>query len=145
MDRVAIRISRFEDQDAYRRVLDLLVGLYPTRPACEFEVGLARLPCLVSHDADRRAAEALQAALEARGAAVRVLPAESAQSLMPVDNDGIPASQTVSASPEVDLAFLRNSSSSRHARPSGSHRALPSDIRAIDSGDWTHDKAPWEG
>ena len=144
MDRVAIRVSRFEDQDAYRRVLDLLTGLYPTRPASEFEVALARLPCLVSHDADLRAAEALQAALEACGAVVRVLPAESAQPLMPVDNEGIPASQTVLASPEVDLTFLRKSSSSRHPGLSGSRRAQPSDIRAVDSGDWTHDKAPWE-
>ncbi len=144
MDRVAIRISRFEDQDAYRRVLDLLTGLYPKRPASEFEVALARLPCLLSHDADPRAAEALQFALEARGAAVRVLPAESARHRMPVEGDGSLIRQTLLVSPEVDLDFLRKPSSSRRPGPSGSARALPSDTRAPGSGSWTPDKAPWE-
>jgi hypothetical protein len=143
VDRVAIRISRFEDQDAYRRVLELFLGLYPHRPAEDFEQALARLPCLVSHDADPRAADALQAALEARGASVIVLPIEQAR-LAPAPLDGAsPVRQTVLVSPEVDLAFLRKGPV-RKGPATGSARAVPTPQSEQLSGDWTREKAPWE-
>ncbi|MCO4770381.1 MAG: hypothetical protein KDA24_10155 [Deltaproteobacteria bacterium] len=143
MDRVAIRISRFEDQDAYRRVLSLLCGLYPDRAAADFEQALARLPCLVSHDADLGAAEALQEALEARGASVRVLPADTARPLLPMSGQGLPTRQTMLVSPEVDLDFLRKGTP-RLPQQSGSARAVPTRQSMQDSEDWTREKAPWE-
>jgi len=143
VDRVAIRISRFEDQDAYRRVLDLLCGLYPERDPGDFEHALARLPCLLSHDADLRAAEALQAALEARGASVRVLATEQAGAALAADGHGDPVRQTMLVSPEVDLAFLRKGLE-RNPNVTGSARAVPTPQSQELSGDWTREKAPWE-
>jgi len=133
MDRVAIRITRFEDQDAYGHVLDLLVGLYPERDPAEISSVLARTPCLVSHDASRTAANALTMALEARGATVRVTPLVAEQS----------ANEEHDSSPEVDVQFLR-----RSAAPSptltGSARAVPTRESQQMSEEWSTEKAPWE-
>ncbi len=143
MDRVAIRISRFEDQDAYHRVLYLLMELYPQRERGEFEQALARLPCLLSHDADLRAAEALQSALEARGASVRVLPAEQARSVVETVDHGTSVRQTMLASPEVDVAFLRRAPNHEDSLL-GSARAVSDQHSEQLSGDWSRKKAPWE-
>ena len=51
MDRVGNRPHRFEDQNAYRRVLDPLTGLYPTRPVSEFEVALRQTMLFLSESA----------------------------------------------------------------------------------------------
>lgn len=143
MDRVAIRISRFEDQDAYNRVLDLLRGLYPHRASGDFEQALARLPCLLSHDADLGAAEALQAALEGRGASVRVLPVDQVRSAIEALDHGDSVRQTMLVSPEVDVEFLRRQPE-RQGLSSGSARAVPTRQSEQLSGAWSRGKAPWE-
>ncbi len=133
MDRVAIRITRFEDQDAYGHVLDLLAGLYPDRDPAELGSTLARTPCLVSHDASPRAAHALTSALEARGATVRVTRVIAEE----------PASDEYDSSPDVDVQFLRRSLTSSSTL-TGSARAVPTPESQQMSEEWSTDKAPWE-
>ena len=150
MTRYAVRISRFEDQLAFRRVLDLLGRLYPERPQSEFEAALARLPCLLSHDAEETVAEGLRQALEARGARVRLLPLGEVGDGALVEKS---FTRTQSLSPEIDLDFLRKNGSGRvktgsvTLRPStaaSSARAVPTAESAEMSGEWTREKAPWE-
>jgi hypothetical protein len=146
--RYAVRISRFEDQMAFRRVLELLGRLYPDRAASEFEALLAKLPCLVSHDAEESVAEALRDALEARGARVRLLPIDEVGQLDETDQPGV-GRRTVALSPEVDLEFLRrdqgpSKTPGARAYPPASARAVPTAESVELSGEWTRDKAPWE-
>ncbi len=151
MTRYAVRISRFEDQVAFRRVLDLLGRLYPERPPSEIEAALAKLPCLLSHDAEESVAQALRQALEARGARVRLLPVADLDESPDVDRSD--TRKTMTLSPEVDLDFLRRAAESRRVnsgvtvRPSSATsgaRALPTPETAEMSGEWSPDKAPWE-
>jgi len=145
--RYAVRISRFEDQMAFRRVLDLLGRLYPDRPTADFEAALAKLPCLLSHDAHESVAQGLRQALEARGARVRLLPVDA------VKETPKAISKTQSLSPEIDLEFLRKNGAPRvktggvTLRPSpaaASARAVPTPESAELSGEWSREKAPWE-
>jgi hypothetical protein len=148
--RYAVRISRFEDQSAFRRVLDLLGRLYPDRAGSDLESGLAKLPCLVSHDAEASVAQALRKTLEARGARVRLLPVTEVDPPTPADGSSV--RRTMTLSPEIDLDFLRRAADQRSSdgvtlRPSasvGSARALPTQESAEASGEWGPDKAPWE-
>ena len=156
LQRVAVRISRFEDQAAFRRAVDLLSELYPERDPAEFEVGLARLPCLVSHDAEPRAADALKAALEALGASVRLLAERPAP--RPATSASAPeVSRTMALSPQIDSAFLERAAAARRRDSEGraigpvgvvpkpaSARAEPTADSAAASGEWTGGKAPWE-
>ena len=126
-----MRITRFNDRKAYRRVVDFLAGLYPERERDEFEVGLARLPCTLSHDAVESAAEELKASLVRRGANVLLIPVKVAESAAKAK----PVASTQELSPEIDLAFLdRARKKKKKVDPPGSRRTSPTD-----SG-----RAPWE-
>ncbi len=102
MDRHSVRINRFNEQSSFEAVLDLLVALRPELPREVYRAALARLPCLVTHDADRHAALALKGALERRGASVTLLEPDA-------DRSDTGVSKTVELSPEIDLAFLTQS------------------------------------
>lgn len=136
---------------AFRRVLDLLGRLYPDRPAAEFEAALARLPCLLSHDAEEAVAQGLRQALEARGARVRLLPVDQVETPGRLVEKSATRTQTLS--PEIDLEFLRKGRAPRvktggvTVRPStsaSSARAVPTPESAEMSGEWSRERAPWE-
>lgn len=131
--RYLVRITRFNDRKAFRQVVDFLAELYPDRGREEFEVGLARLPCTLSHDAVESAAEELKASLVRRGANVLLIPADVAGA------KAAPARPLVSTqelSPEIDLAFLNKArkKKGKEAPSQQSQRTGPTD-----SG-----RAPWE-
>lgn len=143
MTRMAIRLRSFEDQESYRQVCDLLAGLYPERERSEFERALARPPCLLSHDADPRAAAALRRALEARGASVRVIPADQLTGNLPAV--GFEVGRDDSLSAEIEIDFLRRTARTKPEVPAKqSARALPDAFSQENSLDWSTDKAPWE-
>lgn len=136
---------------AFRQVLDLLGRLYPDRDVSEIESALAKLPCLVSHDAEESVAEALRASLETRGARVRLLPVREVD--LPSQGESGDTRRTMTLSPEIDLEFLRQAERNRRVksqvtlRPSpaaASARALPTPESAEMSGEWGPDRAPWE-
>ncbi len=115
--------------------MELLVALYPDRSRAAFEAELARLPVVLSHDADERAARALADALERRGGRVHVGEAEFA---------GLPGWEEPErgAGPEVDAAFLVNRRAHEGTLRPQSHRALPQGGAA--QGGTPRGKAPWE-
>jgi hypothetical protein len=129
MGRTSIRITKFRDRAAYQAVVDFLARLYPDRPVEDFEVGLARLSCLVSHDADDEAAAALEAALRERGADLR-LDRHDGAAPGPRRPD---VSSTVELSPEIDLSFLDESRRRDASRRKGQEAPARSEGRA-----------PWE-
>lgn len=128
MARYSVRITKFRDRAAFRAVVEFLARLYPERSPRDFEVALARLPCLLSHDADEEAARALERALRKRGADLRLGSLDPTPSAPRRPN----VSNTLELSPEIDLSFLDES---RRSKPkAGSHE---------DSGP-VEGKAPWE-
>jgi hypothetical protein len=130
MARYTVRITKFRDRAAFRAVVEFLARLYPDRQPRDFEVALARLPCLVSHDADEEAARTLDRALRKRGADLRIDPV-SATTEAPRRHD---VSMTAELSPEIDLSFLDESRRKKN-------RSLPdsSEFAGPEEG-----KAPWE-
>ena len=98
MARYDLRITRFDDQRSFRRVSEFLTALYPERDPLDFESALARLPCIISHDAEESAARELDRALSIRGARTRLtcLGGDVDDSL----------SDDSATSQEVELSFL---------------------------------------
>ena len=137
MARRSLRITRFSDQGAFSRSVDLLAALYPERARDEFESALARLPALLTHDADERAADALSQALEKRGARVRISEAEGG--VLPGWED--PAEETTG--PEIDASFLSQKTATIKPPPR-SHRAMPTGPPRAGSAGSGRVKAPWE-
>lgn len=137
--RFSIRITRFDDRQAFRRVVDFLVGLYPERSVEDFESALARTPCTLSHDAAEAAADALQASLEKRGAHVMLIPAD-----LVTAGKVTAVASTQELSPEIDLSFLDQS----RKKSTGSHPPVRSNPRATlaasGSFETVDGKAPWE-
>ncbi len=127
--RYTVRITKFRDRAAFRAAVEFLARLYPDRTPRDFEVALARLPCLLSHDADEEAARALDRALKKRGADLRINPVGSAAEA-PSRMD---VSKTAELSPEIDLSFLDEAR--RKKRPDTS-RPEPTGP--------AEGKAPWE-
>jgi len=136
--RFSIRITRFDDRQAFRRVVDFLAQLYPDQTPEDFEVALARTPCTLSHDAAEPAADALQEALEARGAHILLIP----KGLEAAGKQAATAS-TQELSPEIDFSFLDKT---RKKARTGSHPPVsPRADSSSDSGTWSGEgKAPWE-
>lgn len=132
--RYRVRITRFNDRKAFRHAVDFLAGLYPDRDRGEFEVGLARLPCTVSHDAVESAAEALKESLVRRGASVLLIPVEVAQAAA----SARPVASTQELSPEIDLSFLDR------ARKKKEEADTSPNPRARSTGPTESGKAPWE-
>ncbi len=119
-----MRITRFDDRQAFRRCVEFLARLYPEREPEEFEVGLARTPCTLSHDAAEAAADALRKALERRGAHITLIPSDL------VSSGKIAAvTSTQELSPEIDLSFLDKT----RMKQTKSGRFVP-----------VEGKAPWE-
>ncbi len=141
-----MRLTRFDDRVAFKRVVDFLAGLYPDRAPSDFQAALARTPCTLSHDADEAAAEALRGALQRRGAHVLLIPNELAN----LGKVGRPRSMasTVELSPEVDLSFLDKARDLRRKKQAAASR--PGSAKAVpkpDAPDWDPTdtgKAPWE-
>lgn len=128
--RFQIRLTRFDDQTSFQRVVDLLEGLYPERDREEFEAALARLPCTLSDDATAPAAEELKAALARRGASVVLIP------VAPLGTAKTEVASTQELSPEIDLSFL-----DRARRQKKKAAGSPGSRRAGPGGGG---KAPWE-
>lgn len=109
MSRYALRITRFDDQWSFQEVAEFLAALYPERDIEEFETGLARLPCLITHDGEETAARHLERALIARGARTRLTLVDSVDRTLGTDDTG--------TSQEVDIAFLDTGPSKAHEKP----------------------------
>ncbi len=75
-DRFEIRITRYADDGAYDRVVEIVRAAFPERPAEELAAGLAVTPVLLSERATRAAAEALRDVLGAAGATVLLKPTQ---------------------------------------------------------------------
>lgn len=158
MSRFVVQLTRLEDQEAFGEVLGLLTRLYPERPVRAFEEALARLPCVLSHDAEPAAARLLMQALQHRGARVRATPVGQ-----PIAEAGGASSAEI----EVDLEAFRRGSAGpspldslppapqplrplgpqRGARSPGlkSPRSLPdlkSPFSSLSAA--AHPRAPWE-
>ena len=117
MPRYAIRITRFRDQRSFQRVAEFLAALYPDRHPEEFEVGLARLPCTVTHDAEESAARALERELTGLGARIRMFSLDGSVDSTLDDVEG--------TSQEVDMAILENRSTTPSSRaPEAKRRGL---------------------
>ncbi|MCP4872880.1 MAG: hypothetical protein GY898_29670 [Proteobacteria bacterium] len=99
--RFSVRITRFDDRQAFRRVVDFLGGLYPDRTVADFETALARTPCTLSHNAAEATADALQTSLEKRGAHVMLIPTD-----LVTGGKVTAVASTMGLSPEIDLSFL---------------------------------------
>ncbi len=143
-----MRITSFDDKQSFQRVLDLLTGLYPERDPRAFQAALARLPCMLSHDAAEPAARRLEQALSDRGAGVLLMPhsmptASGRQAALRVQED---------TSPEIDLSFLRAARSEAQDEPgqkrtpprpprSRARRRTKSEPRDVPG---TGSKPPWE-
>ncbi len=136
MSRYALRITRFDDQRSFRRVADFLAALYPDTDPEDFETGLARLPCIVTHDADEAAARDLERALIVRGARTLMTPVGVVDVTMGPDDDG--------TSQEVDVAFLSapKIKAKPAAKPAKSARAPSRGVRKLFKKDSA--LAPWE-
>ena len=132
--RYLVRITRFNDRTAFRQVVDFLAGLYPDRQREEFETGLARLPCTLSHDAVESAAEELRASLVRRGADVLLIPRSVVAA---AEASPRPVASTQELSPEIDLAFLNKARKEKQ-------QPLPPDPRTRRTGPTESGKAPWE-
>jgi hypothetical protein len=132
MARRSLRLTRFRDRSAFGATVDLLVALYPQRSREWFEAELSRLPVVLSHDADERAAQSFAEALERRGAQTHLAEADVA-SLPGWEEPSRPAGL------EVDVNFLTQRRSGDRAAPPG-HRAVPQGpvVRPASG------KAPWE-
>ena len=133
--RYLVRITRFNDRTAFRQVVDFLSGLYPDREREEFEVGLARLPCTLSHDAVEQAAEELKASLVRRGANVLLIPRGVAAAAEAAPR---PVASTQELSPEIDLSFLSK------ARKKKKSPSPPPDPKTRRTGPTESGRAPWE-
>ena len=131
--RYRVRITRFNDRTSFRQVVDLLAGLYPDRGRTEFEVGLARLPCTLIHDAVEVAAEALRDSLVRRGASVLLIPVEVANA---AEAAARPVASTQELSPEIDLSFL-DKARKKKSKPGSSSRSRR-------TGPTESGRAPWE-
>ena len=131
--RYLVRITRFNDRKAYQRVVDFLAGLYPDRERDDFEVGLARLPCTLSHDAAESAAEELKSSLVRRGANVLLIPVKVAAAAAAAR----PVASTQELSPEIDLSFLDKTRKPKK-------KPAPADPRSRRTGPTESGKAPWE-
>ncbi len=129
MGRTSVRITKFRDRAAFRAVVEFLARLYPDRPLQDFEVALARLPVLLSHDADEEAARALEGALRKRGADLRLIALDEATAAPQRSK----VNSTVELSPEIDLSFLDES-----RRRSSSARGKQADAEPPKG------RAPWE-
>lgn len=127
MARYSVRITKFRDRAAFRASVEFLARLYPDRDPRDFEVALAKLPCLVSHDADEEAARALDRALRKRGADLRLSPSE----VSATSGERVNVSSTVELSPEIDLSFLDEARRNR-SEPSAAPKPR------------SEGKAPWE-
>ncbi len=135
MSRYSLRITRFDDQRSFRRVADFLAALYPETDPEDFETGLARLPCVVTHDADEAAARDLERALIVRGARTLMTPVGAVDVTPGTGDDG--------TSQEVDVAFLAAT------KPKPPRRKAPQSARAPKRGvrrlfSKNSTLAPWE-
>ena len=129
MARYSVRITKFRDRAAFRAVVEFLARLYPERTPREFEVALARLPCLISHDAEEEAARALDRALRKRGADLRLTSLDSSSS-KPRRGD---VATTAELGPEIDLSFLDETRRPKSRPGESTESSRPSEGRA-----------PWE-
>jgi hypothetical protein len=115
MARFVVRVNRFDDRRAFERCLKFLARLRPELTLEQCEAALAKLPAVLSHDADEAAANALANALQGLGAKVV---------LLPVGGDGYGATQELS--PQIDLSFLdaaRRKEQASSSRPAGDGKA----------------------
>ena len=121
-------------------MVEFLAALYPDRDHEEFEAGLARLPCMVTHDADETAARELERALIVRGARTRMTPVDEVDLTLRDDDD-----DRAGTSQEVDVAFLSRSQPRSARAASRSSRARRADDEEI-APDYARDSAtaPWE-